>query len=175
MCDYCGCRRSGPTSELAREHEQLIEMRDRIWNDALNGVDVTALFGQMVDLLQRHAVKEEIGLFVQAREFPQMVERIDTLCAEHEQLYAWLSGGPHGAGRDDAFHLLGTHIDDEEYDLFPHIFHALDDDQWREIELAHRAVDQTWDGPTPAHDHPHDHDHDHPHDHNHDHPHDHDH
>jgi hypothetical protein len=43
--------------------------------------------------------------------------------------------------------LLATHIDDEEYDLFPHIFHALDPEQWDEIELAYRAVEAVWDEP----------------------------
>lgn len=41
--------------------------------------------------------------------------------------------------------LLVTHIDDEEYDLFPHIFHALDPEQWEEIDLAHRAIEAVWD------------------------------
>ena len=44
-----------------------------------------------------------------------------------------------------ALRLLVTHIDDEEYDLFPHIIHALDPEQWDEIELAHRAVEAVWD------------------------------
>jgi hypothetical protein len=44
----------------------------------------------------------------------------------------------------DALRLLVTHIDDEEYDLFPHIFYALDPEQWEEIELAHRAIETVW-------------------------------
>ena len=40
---------------------------------------------------------------------------------------------------------LVTHIDDEEYALFPHIFHALDPEQWEQIELAHRAIETVWD------------------------------
>jgi hypothetical protein len=63
MCDYCGCRQSGPTAELAG---------------------------------------------------------------------------------DRALALLATHIDDEEFDVFPHVFHALDPEQWDDIELAHRAVEAVW-------------------------------
>lgn len=144
MCDYCGCRRSGPTAELAAEHERLLALRDEIWTDAVQGIDVTARYEQLLDLLQRHATKEELGLFVHARALGPMADRIDTLCAEHEQLHRQLGQGPHGPERDDGFRLLGTHIDDEEYDLFPHIFHALDPEQWDEIELTHRAVDQVW-------------------------------
>ena len=44
----------------------------------------------------------------------------------------------------EALRLLRTHIEDEEYDLFPHIIHALDPEQWDEIELAHRAVETVW-------------------------------
>ena len=147
MCDYCGCRRSGPTAELAAEHVRLIELRDSIWNDALAGHDVSERFAELVDLMLRHAAKEEVGLFVHARALGPLADRIDALCAEHETLYRDLAGGPDGPRRDDAFKLLGTHIDDEEYDLFPHVFHALDPEQWDEIELAHRAVDQVWDRP----------------------------
>lgn len=149
MCDYCGCRRSGPTSELAAEHERLIALRDEIWTAVVAGEDVGERFDELVTLLQRHATKEELGLFVHARALGPLAEQIDTLCAEHEILYRDLSGGPHGPRRDDAFKLLATHIDDEEYDLFPHVFHALDPEQWDEIELTHRAVDQVWDEGAP--------------------------
>jgi len=58
----------------------------------------------------------------------------------------WPTGltGPHVP---EALRLLVTHIDDEEHDLFPHIIHALDPEQWDEIELAHRAVEAVWDEP----------------------------
>ena len=46
-----------------------------------------------------------------------------------------------GAGVAEALKLLAQHIDDEEYDLFPHVFNALDPEQWDEIELAHTAVE----------------------------------
>ena len=72
-------------------------------------------------------------------------------CAgEHDDLHRWLADGPTGRHVPEALRLLVTHIDDEEYDLFPHIFHALDADQWEEIELAHRAVEAVWrDDPLP--------------------------
>ena len=59
-----------------------------------------------------------------------------------------LADGLTGPRVPDALRLLVTHIDDEEYDLFPHIFHALDPEQWDDIELAHRAVEAVWDAPT---------------------------
>ena len=52
--------------------------------------------------------------------------------------------GLRGPDVPQALRLLVTHIDDEEYDLFPHIIHALDPEQWDEIELAHRAVEAVW-------------------------------
>ena len=145
MCDYCGCRREGPTGELADEHVRLLELSEIIEHATDAGEDVSTTFAHFVDLLQRHATKEEIGLFVHARASTPLGDRIDALCSEHETLNRWLAHGATGARVNDALLLLATHIEDEEYDLFPHVFHALDPEQWDEIELAHRAVDVVWD------------------------------
>lgn len=150
MCDYCGCRRSGPTAELAAEHERLLELGDRLFVALHHDGDVSTpavaeTFDDFVRLLQMHAAKEEIGLFVHARSSTPLGDRIDALCREHDDLHRWLGGGVTGPKVADALRLLVTHIDDEEYDLFPHIVHALDPEQWDEIELAHRAVEQIWD------------------------------
>jgi hypothetical protein len=115
-----------------------------------DGGDAGPSFAEFVRLLQLHAAKEEVGLFVQARELPPLVGHIDGFCREHEQLNDWLADGPAGAGVAAALRLLVTHIEDEEYDLFPHIFHALDPEQWEEIELAHRAVEAVWAEPAAA-------------------------
>ena len=144
MCDYCGCRRSGPTAELAREHEELRELDEAIYDALRAGEDPGDRFPQFVRLLEMHAVKEEIGLFVHAQTHPALAGQIDTLCQEHDDLREWLADGPRGPRVMDALRLLLTHIDDEEYDLFPHVFHQLDPEQWEEIELAHRAVEVAW-------------------------------
>ena len=151
MCDYCGCRRSGPTAELAAEHERLTELGDTIYNALRDGNDASAVFAEFLALLQMHAAKEEIGLFVHARSSTPLGDQIDVLCREHDDLHRWLADGPTGRHVPEALRLLVTHIDDEEYDLFPHIFHALDTEQWDEIELAHRAVEAVWrDDPPPS-------------------------
>ena len=143
MCDYCGCRRSGPTAELADEHVRLLELADRLRHVGGTGAEVGPVFDEFVRLLQMHAAKEEVGLFVHARATP-LAGQIDVLCGEHDELSRWLSEGPHGAHLDEALALLATHIDDEEFDVFPHVFHALDPEQWDDIELAHRAVEAVW-------------------------------
>ena len=100
-----------------------------------------------------HAAKEEIGLFEHARSLGPLAEQIEVLCREHADLHRWLADGLTGGRVPDALRLLATHIDDEEYDLFPHIFHALDPEQWEDIELAHRAIEAVWDAgdqPPPA-------------------------
>jgi hemerythrin-like domain-containing protein len=147
MCDYCGCRRSGPTSELAAEHERLLELRNVLQTALHDGTDASVVFDEFVRLLQMHATKEEVGLFVHARSSTPLGDQIDALCREHDDLHRWLADGPTGSHVPAALRLLATHIDDEEYDLFPHIFHALDPEQWDEIELAHRAVEAVWDEP----------------------------
>jgi hypothetical protein len=143
MCDYCGCRRSGPTAELADEHVRLQELSGRLRRARETGAEAGAVFDEFVRLLQMHAAKEEVGLFVHARATP-LAGQIDALCGEHDDLNRWLSEGPDGAHVDEALALLATHIDDEEFDLFPHVFHALDPEQWEDIELAHRAVEAVW-------------------------------
>ena len=144
MCDYCGCRRSGPTAELAAEHERLSELADVLDTALYDGTDATVVFDEFHRLLQMHAAKEEVGLFVHARSSTPLGDQIDALCSEHDDLHRWLADGPTGPHVAKALLLLATHIDDEEHDLFPHIIHALDPEQWDEIELAHRAVEAVW-------------------------------
>ena len=147
MCDYCGCRRSGPTSELAAEHERLRELGDVLHAALRDGSDAADVFAEFVRLLEMHAAKEEVGLFVHAKASTPLGDRIDALCREHDDLHRWLADGLTGSRVPEALRLLVTHIDDEEDDLFPHIFDALDPEQWDEIELAHRAVEVVWDQP----------------------------
>jgi hemerythrin-like domain-containing protein len=130
----------------------LLELGGVLHEALHDGVDASPVFAEFVGLLKMHAAKEEIGLFVQARTLEPLADRIDGLCREHDDLHRWLADGPTGRHVDDALRLLATHIDDEEYDLFPHIFHALDPEQWDEIELAHRAIEAVWndDEPTAA-------------------------
>lgn len=150
MCDYCGCRRSGPTSELAAEHERLLELGEHLDNclDEPDAPRTVAIFNEFFRLLMMHAAKEEIGLFVHVKSTTPLGDTVDTLCQEHQDLHDWLSSGPAGPRVPDALRLLITHIDDEEYDLFPHVFHALDPEQWEEIELAHRAIEAVWEPAT---------------------------
>lgn len=150
MCDYCGCRRSGPTAELHVEHEQLLELGDVLHAALHAGKDAPGVFDEFVRLLQMHAAKEEVGLFPQAKASTPLGDQIDELCREHDDLHHWLANGLGGKRVADALRLLVSHIDDEEYDFFPHIIHALDPEQWDEIELAHRAIEAVWDNDTPT-------------------------
>lgn len=174
MCDYCGCRDSGPTAELNREHVRLTALGEAIKSAMLAKADYSAEFEEFATLLDMHAAKEEVGLFPKVNKLEVMDDQITQLIAEHEKLHQQLSFGPDGAEVGAAIKLLAQHIDDEEWDLFPHIIHALDPEDWEEIELAHRAVEEVFLGDdAPDHSHGHDHDHDHSHDHGHTHDHDH--
>jgi hypothetical protein len=145
MCDYCGCRGSDPTAELATEHRRLLELGDMLHHALHASEDGSVVFAESVRLLQMHAAKEEVGLFEQARALASLADQIGDLCREHADLHRWLADGLEGRHVPDALRLLVTHIDDEEYALFPHIFHALDPEQWEQIELAHRAIETVWD------------------------------
>ncbi|HMV74055.1 MAG TPA: hemerythrin domain-containing protein [Microthrixaceae bacterium] len=150
MCDYCGCRESGPTAELADERVRLAELSARLSAALAARQDVTALFEEFTALLDRHAAKEEVGLFPKVLGLKVLDDDVAQLIAEHETLHRQLGHGPTGTEVGAALKLLAQHIDDEEFGLFPHIFHALDPEDWEEIELAHRAVDEVFDGPGPA-------------------------
>ncbi len=145
MCDYCGCRRQGPTAELHREHRLLESLGDQVRAALDDGANPEPAFSQLVSLLETHAAKEEIGLFVHVP--PPLDEQVTGLCSEHDDLRAWFGHGAHGIRVGDALRLLVTHIEDEEYDLFPHVIDALDPEDWEEIELAHRAIELVWRAP----------------------------
>jgi len=147
MCDYCGCRSSGPTAELAAEHAELQHLSGHLRDALAAGEDATDDFSRFKDLLEVHAAKEEVGLFPQVLVLGKLDDRISELIHEHDQLHVLLADGPQGTGVADALKLLAQHIDDEEYDLFPHVFNALDPEQWDEIELAHRAVEAAFASP----------------------------
>jgi len=114
MCDYCGRRRSGPTAELAAEHERLLELAEVLDTALYDGIDATVVFGEFIRLLQMHAAKEEIGLFVHVKSSTSLGDQIDALCREHDDLHRWLVDGPTGTHVPKALRLLATHIDDEE-------------------------------------------------------------
>jgi hemerythrin-like domain-containing protein len=122
-------------------------MADRLHTALHDGTDAGELFADFVRLLQLHAAKEEVGLFVHAKASTPLADQIEALCREHDDLHRWLADGAAGSQVPEALRLLVTHIDDEEYDLFPHIIHSLDPEQWEEIELAHRAVEAVWNEP----------------------------
>ncbi|MEI2637818.1 MAG: hemerythrin domain-containing protein [Microthrixaceae bacterium] len=165
MCDYCGCRESGPTAELAAEHVKLQLLSERLKARLDAKEDISDLFTEFTALLEMHAAKEEVGLFPKVNGLKVMDDQIAQLIAEHEQLHEQLGSGPVERDVRAAIKLLSQHIDDEEFDLFPHVIHALDPEDWDEIELAHRAVESVFlEDAAHSHDHPHDHPHDHTHD-----------
>lgn len=144
MCDYCGCHDTKPISELTDEHIRLIELRDTLKAAITQGREISDVYKEFVLLLQMHSAKEEVGLFVQAKTVGILSDQVDVLCEEHGLLNRWLGDGPKGENVQRALDLLVTHIDDEEWDLFPHSMHTLDPEQFDEIELAHRAVEKVF-------------------------------
>ena len=59
---------------------------------------ITDVFDEFVRLLQMHAAKEEVGLFVHARSSTPLSDQIDALCREHDDLHRWLADGLTGRG-----------------------------------------------------------------------------
>jgi len=111
MCDYCGCRESGPTKDLADEHVRLADLSDRLRAAAAAGSDdLPEIFHEFVHLLGMHAAKEEVGLFPQAAELGFLGDLLDDLVHEHAQLLEVLAAGLSGRTVEGAPRLLSLHI-----------------------------------------------------------------
>lgn len=150
MCDYCGCRDSGPTAELSQEHRRLGELSDQLRqglakvHDESDLGEIASTFHEFVHLLGAHAAKEELGLFPEAEKLGFLGDTLNQLIEEHERLHEMLADGPGGQHVHGALDLLAQHIEDEEWELFPHTIYDFDPEQWDQIAMAHLAVEEAF-------------------------------
>lgn len=138
MCSYCGCRAITVIGELTAEHEAIINATGLLSRAAAAGDAGAARAAVEVvfSLLERHTVREELGLFAELRRDPEFTAHVDALCAEHRELDSHLSrvsGGDLGAAAALET-LMRRHIDREENGIFPAAAIALDGDTWDLIE-----------------------------------------
>lgn len=138
MCDHCGCREYGPIAELTGEHEEILSLAWRVAEESDQSV-VEAARVRLRALLDIHVVKEETALY------PLLLEHGDleagtaaALEDEHRALHAALADGPFDRR---AYYALAAHIEQEEMELFPEAMFAFDDDEWDEVDAAHRRAE----------------------------------
>lgn len=133
MCDYCNCRSHPEIAELSAEHDRLEAMLHELAarvsaGDELGAqASLTALRGA----LERHAGREEGGVFAALRAVDVDGGYLDGFLEDHDALHGLVDGT--GGWRERAAEvtrLLHAHIQREESDLFPAAHQLLTPRQW---------------------------------------------
>lgn len=139
MCDHCGCREFGPIADLTADHESILAMAWQV-AEAADRADPErlAIRDRLVVLLDEHVVKEETGLYPQLMGTGDLSDDTnDRLEEEHRVVRAALIDG--SFDRRDYF-ALAAHIEEEEMELFSGAMFAFDEEEWDEMDAAHRAA-----------------------------------
>ena len=151
MCDHCGCRQFPPIAELTADHERILEMAWAV-SEAVDPVapERLATRDRLLALLDEHVVKEETGLYPQLMGTGDLSnETNDRLEEEHRVVRAALVDGTFDRR---TYFALAAHIEEEEMELFSGARFAFDDEEWHEMDAAHRAAHHAQ---GTAHDHSH--------------------
>jgi len=154
VCDHCGCRSFPPIAELTAEHEEILARAWAVAEAARAGGAPAADVAELLALLDLHVAKEETGLYPVLLAAQDLSDgQLADLEEEHRVLREALVGTTFDR-RD--FYALAAHIEVEEMELFSAAGLGFDEDQWDEVEDAHRAVEASGrvaGGPTRGHDH----------------------
>jgi hemerythrin-like domain-containing protein len=144
MCEYCGCRQIEQLAELMDEHLALLdvagEVRRHLEHRRLD--EAVAGIRRITELLDRHARREEDGVFTALRETGEFAEEIDDLTAEHaefhERLGALDPADPDLRVATEAlFRHLVDHIDREDLGIFPVSTVSLGARGWERVAAVH--------------------------------------
>jgi hemerythrin-like domain-containing protein len=145
VCDYCDCRSHPQIAALSADHEVILHVLVSL-RRAVDGGDVDtarAMLTTLAELLDRHARREEGGVFMQLRRADVDGEYVDRFELEHDELDRLLGECAGPGWRQPALQLaalLGDHIAREESDLFPAAHQLLRPDQWDAVDAADAAA-----------------------------------
>jgi hemerythrin-like domain-containing protein len=146
VCEYCGCRQIAPLAELMDEHLALLDAAADV--EAAQGRgDLPAAatgFRRFADLLDRHARREEDGVFAALRASGEFLDQVAELEQEHRDFHDGIEtldpGDPGFAERAGAmFRHLSDHIDKEDLGIFPVSVVTLGASGWDIVARAHAA------------------------------------
>lgn len=149
MCDYCDCRTHGAIASLARDHDALIGLLDRVERYAAVGDRVSSApaLAELADLLDRHARREEDGVFAEIVRADAKHACIGQFLDDHDWIHELLllSTGPTPdsvwqAAVKELVKRLTDHIQREESDLFPAAHQLLTPPQWDAVDGVHAHV-----------------------------------
>jgi hemerythrin-like domain-containing protein len=146
MCEYCGCRQIEQLAELMDEHLALLDVAGDVRRDLEHRRLDEAVAGlrRLAVLLDRHARREEDGVFTALRELGDFTEEIDDLTAEHAEFHRRLGDlGTESptlkADADALFDHLIQHIDREDLGIFPVSTVSLGAPGWDRVAEVHEA------------------------------------
>jgi hemerythrin-like domain-containing protein len=142
MSDHCGCRAYAPIAELTGEHEQLVALAEPLADATRNHRRIDAAGrDRLIELLDRHVVKEEAGLYpLLIAEADWRSDALDQFEAEHGELFDAID-----QGRFDhvAYYAPLRHIEEDEDELFSAALCHFDGDTWDDLDAAHRQVERS--------------------------------
>lgn len=141
MCDHCGCRDYEPIAELTAEHDEIMNLARSVAVATEDGLADPLEVERLQALLELHTTKEEIGLYPLLLSTgdlePEVCEAFEN---EHDDLHQMLTDGVFDQRQ---YNILVTHIEAEEYGLFPSAMYAFDAELWTKLsEAHHRAMHQ---------------------------------
>jgi hemerythrin-like domain-containing protein len=146
MCEYCGCRQIEPLAELMDEHLALLDVAGEVRRDLEHRRLDEAVAGlrRLSALLDRHARREEDGVFTALRELGEFGDEVDELTAEHAEFHRRLGelGDDSPTLKQDAealFAHLTQHIDREDLGIFPVSTVSLGARGWDLVAAVHDA------------------------------------
>lgn len=149
MCDYCGCRSDGPIARWGEEHAVILSGAGEVIR-ALDANDVPSArthLAALALLLGPHAEMEEATLFAELRTEGELVEEVERLEGEHAGMrlaiggLAELDDGQWATTVRQLMSNLKTHIEVEEYDLFPASWQMLSTHGWGHVVDRMKQID----------------------------------
>jgi hemerythrin superfamily protein len=139
MCDHCGCRNIPAIADLTADHDEILTLAWQVVTIADPDLDRDTR-AALVDLLDRHARKEEEALYpLLSRSGDLEAAQRDVYEAEHRQFHAALVSA---AFDRTMYFALAAHAEAEESELFPMVMFGLDADEWVAMEAVQRAIDE---------------------------------
>ena len=153
MCEHCGCRGVEPIAELMDEHYALLDEAHQVRLAMSAGNRGTALvhLRSLVEHLDGHVRREEVGVFAALRAQDEFVEEVEQLEKEHRSFDDAIAAlDPEGEKFErvvsDLLRDLDEHVERENLGIFPVSVVTLGASGWEVVEEAHRAHPTFLDG-----------------------------
>ena len=145
MCEHCGCRGIEPIAELMDEHYALLDEAHAVRLAMSAGDRATALahLERLVQHLDGHVRREEVGVFAALRAQDEFVEEVEQLEKEHRGFDAAIEdldpASPDLERRiSDLLRELDEHVERENLGIFPVTGVTLGARGWEMVEAARR-------------------------------------